>query len=282
MNISQAKQINIITYLEDIGHIGKQKGEYFWYHSPLRKETTASFSVEIQKNTWMDWGTNESGDIVDLVKLLFNTDTSGALQQLSVLRYEKLATCPTMEIKLKERDPGIKLDWIQPVRSRKLLDYLALRKIPLSLSMMYLKEAHYTVKDRKYFSVAFANDYGGFELRNLRFKNCLSPKYITSFPVLGSKELNLFEGFFSFLSALAYYKIDSFPENTIILNSVNNLHHINLLLPGYKKVTSFLDNDMAGRKALDHVRYLNGCTENRSMLIHPKRKDFNDFIMSSD
>lgn len=280
MNISQAKQINLVTYLEDNGHIGKQKGEYFWFYSPLREEKTASFSVDFQKNTWLDWGTNQSGDIIDLVKLLFNTDTSGALEKLSVLRYEKLTLGPVFEVNTKKKESGLILERIRPIRSIQLLNYLALRKIPLSLSMMYLNEAYYKVNDRTYYSIAFANDYGGYELRNLHFKNCIAPKYITSFPVLGNKELNLFEGFFSFLSALDYYKIDSFPENTIILNSVNNLHHINLLLPGYKKVTSFLDNDMAGRKALDHVRYLNPCTENRSMIIHPKRKDFNDYFMN--
>lgn len=280
MNISQAKQINLVTYLEDNGHIGTQKGEYFWFSTPLREEKTPSFSVDVQKNTWMDWGTNQSGDIIDLVKLLFNTDTSGALEKLSVLRYEKLTVNPVFEVNTKKRELGIKLERLNTVQYVPLLDYLSFRKIPLSLSMIYLKEAHYTVKERKYHSIAFANDYGGYELRNLRFKNCISPKYITTFPIQGSKELNLFEGFFSFLSALDYYKIDSFPESTIILNSVNNIHHVNQLLPGYKKVISFLDNDMAGRKVLDHVRYLNPRTENRSMIIHPKRKDFNDYMMN--
>lgn len=281
MNIQQAKEIDITAYLQKMGYQGEKRGEFVWFVSPMRDEKTASFSVSAVKNTWIDFGTGLSGDIIDLLKLKFNTDTAGALKILSEGKTESFKQQTINSTGTNEKNPVITLNRLRPIQSKALLNYLKLRKIPIDLAMIYLQEAFYTVKDRHYFSIAFKNNLGGYELRNQNFKNCIAPKYYTSFPVPGNKELNIFEGFFSYLSGLSYYKIESFPENTFVLNSISNLHLVIPLLPDYNKINSYLDNDQAGRNALDKVRYWNPCTENKSIIIHRNHKDFNEYLVNT-
>ena len=278
MNIKQAKKIDIATYLQNSGSQGEQKGAFIWFLSPLRDERTASFSVDPYKNKWIDFGSCQSGDIIDLFRLLFNTDTAGALEKLSECKPENFTPHSLIIPPANEKEPGILLNRIRPIQSKALIDYLKLRKIPLSIGMMYAREVFYTVKDRQYFSIAFKNDKGGYELRNQNFKNCIAPKYYTLIPVPGSNVLNLFEGFLNLLSSLVYYNLDALHENTIVLNSVSNLQSVIPLLPGYHKINSYLDNDQAGRDALEQVRNWNPNIKNKSKIIYEDYKDFNEFL----
>ena len=60
------------------------------------------------------------------------------------------------------------------------------------------------------------------ELSNFGFKGCLRKKAITTIP--GSKlEINVFEGFFDYLSALTYFSKDKLTGTTIILNTLTLL-----------------------------------------------------------
>ncbi len=73
MNISQAKLINLVDFLEQEGHKAvKQKGRIYWYNSPIRSENTPSFKVDSSRNEWYDYGLGEGGDILDLIKGLYN------------------------------------------------------------------------------------------------------------------------------------------------------------------------------------------------------------------
>ena len=56
-----------------------------------------------------------------------------------------------------------------------------------------------------YQALAFANDAGGYEVRNARFKGSLGHKDITSLALPGSQRAAVFEGVFDFLSVLAHY-----------------------------------------------------------------------------
>ena len=72
MNISQAKLINLVDFLEKEGHKAiKQKGNIHWYISPIRSEKTASFKVDSRRNEWYDYGIGAGGDIFDLIKGLY-------------------------------------------------------------------------------------------------------------------------------------------------------------------------------------------------------------------
>lgn len=186
MNIQQAKEIDIISYLEKSGYQGAKKGQFVFFKSPLRNEKTPSFSVDPKKNKWLDFGSGQSGDILDLVKLLFNTDTTGALKKLSQADPETFTKYAAVDKISNENHSNIILKRIRPIQLSVLISYLEKRHIPKRLADIYLKEAFYSVNSRAYFSLAFQNDNKGYELRNVNFKNCIAPKYYTSFMVPGS------------------------------------------------------------------------------------------------
>ena len=67
--IKELKQVSIVNYLFGKGiNPTSKSGAYFMYHSPLRNDSTPSFSVHPTKNTFYDLG-NESdkGNIIELV-----------------------------------------------------------------------------------------------------------------------------------------------------------------------------------------------------------------------
>ena len=281
MNCKDAKDIDIVAYMQKLGFTGKVKGSFVWYCSPFRNEKTPSFSVNQAANKWQDFGTGQHGDVLDLVKLVYNTDTLGALEILSGSKLDKSFLFSMANTAPKEKESGIIINHLQPLVSKALIQYLNERRIPINIARQYTEEAYYTVNNKRFFSIAFRNDKGGYELRNKYFKNCSSPKYYTTFPISGSKQLNIFEGFFNFLSALAFYQVTTPSHNTIVLNSLSFLPHVLPLLTRYEKVNLFLDNDPdseSGQKAAMEVRKQHPNTINHASIIYPDYKDFNDFL----
>jgi len=63
---------------------------------------------------------------------------------------------------------------------------------------------YYTYNGKSYFALAFANESGGYELRNRYYKGCYGHKDISLIPGrnTASKSVAVFEGFMDFLSAL--------------------------------------------------------------------------------
>lgn len=48
----------------------------------IRNERTGSFSINLEKNIWRDWGTNEGGSVIDLVMKVENVNEGKAIQIL--------------------------------------------------------------------------------------------------------------------------------------------------------------------------------------------------------
>ena len=64
MKIEELKKIPIKDLLTHLGYspVSRSKGgRQLMYHSPLRPDKNASFSVSTQKNLWMDFGTSKEG-----------------------------------------------------------------------------------------------------------------------------------------------------------------------------------------------------------------------------
>lgn len=282
MNCKDAKSIDMVYFIENLGYSGTVKGSDVWFCSPYRNEKTASFKVDTQSNRFKDFKTGDSGDLIDLVKLMYKTDITGALDilsgsgQLNSFSFSQANQEPAVN------EPKIKIIRVQSIQNEYLIKYLAFRKIPLSLARLYTNEAYYTVngREKQYFSIYFKNDKGGCELRNSLFKNCSSPKYITT--ILGSKnnELNLFEGFFDFLSAMAYFEVSTPFQTTIVLNSVIFLPVIIPMLANYEKINLYLDNDPVGEEAAEKIRSLHPCTVDKAKILYPDHKDFNAYLMT--
>jgi len=290
MNTSQAKNnIHITDYLQSMSiYPIKQNEIKALYKSPFREENKASFEVSKPRNTFIDWGSGERGTVVDLVMKIHNTNISGALQILENTNGNIQNRTPFSFNKQSFKEsPGIKEGTISHIKTVSLVKYLERRKISKRIwsNCSHLFEYSYLnpknpTSGRKFHNLAWLNDRGGYELNNQTFKSCLKNKEITTIP--GNKtELNIFEGFFDYLSALTFFNIDKFHGTTIVLNSVVLVEkHINTIV-SFDIINSYLDNDKAGIQAFETIN--NNCKHlvNKSKAIYPNHKDFNDFLISN-
>ena len=172
-------------------------------------------------------------------------------------------------------DTSLTITSVQPLENPKLFQFLQSRKIDLHIARAYCKEIHYQTGGRNYFAIGFSNNMGGYELRNPQFKGCLPPKEITTFDKK-TPIVNLFEGFMGYLSLLTMQAKQA-DISAVVLNSVANLEKAIPFLSKHTQINAFLDNDEAGKRALEKLQKLN-----LSVVDISKRyadfKDVNDFL----
>ena len=223
-----------------------------WYRPPLRQEQTPSFKVNTERNLWYDFGTGGHGDIIDLVCTLNHCNFSEAMQHLGSSA-ERETTNFSFGGNKVTSSPASSLELlsVRPLTHPKLSEYISKRAVNLSVARKYFSEINYSVYGRPYFAIGFPNDKGGWELRNPFSKGCIAPKAETTF-AQGSEHLQLFEGFMDFLSWQTI-KPDA-ASDVVVLNSLAILSKVAPRLGRYQVVESLLDNDEAGRKALDVLR----------------------------
>jgi len=137
---------------------------------------------------------------------------------------------------------------VKPLDHPALLYYLKSRKINVALAGDFCNEVWYQWKEKQYYALGLKNKLGGWELRNKYFKNSSSPK---TFSLIenDSKQLLITEGMFDFLSLATLDEDLVQSSDSIILNSLAFIKRIETLIPKYKRVLLFLDNDSAGEKA---------------------------------
>ncbi len=145
----------------------------------------------------------------------------------------------------------------KPITHPALCRYLDARKIPLEIAKKYCKEVDFELYNKKYFAIGFENNSGGFELRNEYFKGSSSPKNVTIIDHPESKNIAVFEGFFSFLSyqtlhqkndAHSLIKLTEGQTNFLVLNSLSFFEKSRNLMEEKQKVYLYLDRDEAGIK----------------------------------
>ena len=261
MNIEQAKGIAMSEIMEKIGHLpAKKKAADIWYLSPFRNEKTASFHVNTARNVWYDFGEAKGGDVISFVC----TYLKGYGEDHTVvdaLRWLKnMMPHPSSNLFITTEEPvqaceTLTLQKLHDLKHRGLINYLDSRGIPLALAKKYLKEALIQNANtrRKFYALSLRNEENGYELRNKFFKGCIAPKSISF--IRGTKspasEIHVFEGVMDFLSVIAQQKGYHLDGDVVILNSVACLPKAIPYLKNYtyETVYSWLDNDIAGKKA---------------------------------
>ncbi|MFK5856611.1 MAG: toprim domain-containing protein [Bacteroidota bacterium] len=218
--------------------------------------------------------------------ILNNTDVSGALDILGNHNH-KLIDSSHFSFKKQYIKSIDKIDDYQfgNIKEYRLIKYLSNRFIEEEVwkNCSHLFECSYsdprnTSNGRRFYNLAWKNDSGGYELNNHNFKSCWYKKDITTIPG-DESELNIFEGFFDFLSALTYFEVEELKGTVIILNSVSLVHKIVPKLISFPVVNSFLDNDSPGKQAFCEITKTNQAIINQSQIIYPTYNDFNDFIV---
>lgn len=263
MNLRNIKQQSIVDYLQQHGcspqHI---RGNSYWYCSPFRNEQTASFKVNTEHNQWYDFATGEHGDIIDLVCILQHCSIAEAMKHLSSASNSSAVSSSTpvapsfsfggTGTPAAHPSHHMELISVKPITHPKLLQYLADRGLKKSDVFSFLWEISYKTSDKTFFALGFANDAGGWELRNPYFKGCMAPKSISTIKGKDGERLQIFEGFMDFLSWRKLHpEIDA---DSIVLNSLALLPKVIPLVTSYTSIECFLDNDEAGRKAFDQLK----------------------------
>lgn len=266
----------------------KREGRFLRYVSPIRPDDHApSFWVDTTTNLCGDFSTGPIGDVVNLAVLLWQCSTREAVRRLygEILKgyFQDLGP---IEIKARAdgeqgNAPAIQIKHLQELRNRALIQYCEARAISAQTAARYLKECYYTINGRKYFALAFANDKGGLELRNARYKGGTTPKGITTIPGTRPETVAIFEGFFDYLAAVEYWRAHtaapSIPYTVIVLNSVAFVDSLNL--DQYQEIKLILDRDNAGQAAAAKIlgRYPTRAKNLSPRLISEGCKDFAEY-----
>ncbi len=118
------KQLDLNRFIqEQLGLMPRgRSGPITYYLSPLRTESKPSFTVECYKGEWRwrDWGGDETdrGDIIELVKCLYNVDFPEALRRL--LTKEFPAEYYQREAETEKRDREAKIAYARRLYMRLL------------------------------------------------------------------------------------------------------------------------------------------------------------------
>ena len=291
MNIEQSKKLSIIDFLDKEGiKPAKTRGNACWYLSPFRSERTPSFKVSKKENLWYDYGIQEGGDLVELVRRMYNKHSvSDALAFLASKDITTVDKAIETAIAAKEYTTT-KMNDVQllPLRNNSLLSYFSTRRIDTAIGKMYCREIHYKVEQKHYYGIAFGNLSEGHEVRNPYFKGCIGHKDITLLAHMFNEWQNgclVFEGFMDFLSYMTLVKqkaqwfvIES-PCDYMILNSVANLKRALQYLNRYTHIHCFLDNDHAGHKTVESISNVFEYRVTDESFRYADYKDVNDYLM---
>jgi Toprim-like/CHC2 zinc finger len=292
MNTYQAKRIPLRDIFAALGHEPSEPhvnahGELL-YSSPFRQETEPSFSLNVERNVWYDFGLGAGGNIIDFGLKYFQVSTVAAvLHELEALmggQKNPPALAPAKpKSPPKEPEESFTLVKIAPLQNKALIKYLNTRGIDAATAEPYVQEMYYTRHEKRYFSLAFPNVSGGYELRNAYFKGVHKKKDISVIEGVSTAGVMVFEGFIDFLSALAWHKVTSPPLAVIVLNSVTlrdkalaairdkGVQTVHLYLdhdPAGRELTAFLQQQLAGVEVVDQSAHYGG------------HKDFNAFLVS--
>lgn len=250
--LKEIRNIPLAAFLSHLGYEPARRcGDKLWYRSPLRQEQTPSFKVETTLNCWYDFGLGRGGNIIDLASEMYKSTNLCHLMSCIANNYPVSSTLTvSTTIVPRQSAPSIENIRVVPLESHALVAYLQERGIPPEISKAHCRQIHYCCRDKRYYAVAFANESGGYEIRNRYFKGCIAPKDISIRRIRDdpSTACAVYEGFIDYLSALILGLING--ADAIVLNSVSNVNKAIPHLRDYTAIHCFLDNDDAGKSAL--------------------------------
>ena len=280
--LKEIKSIPLATFLSKLGYEpASRKGTRLWYKSPLRQEHTPSFKVDTSLNCWYDFGLGRGGNLIDLATELYGSADISYLMHCSTDNIP-IQSVQTVASSFAQRHsaPGMKSFEVMPLEHRALVAYLQQRGIPAHIAKANCQEAHYSVKGKSYFAVAFGNVSGGWELRNKYFKGCRGRKDISYLPWSRdgpSTVCAVFEGFIDYLSALTLGIITG--NDAVVLNSVVNVNKVITYIKDYSVINCHLDNDNAGKTALTELTAIYGTTVIDHSSLYSGFNDLNEFLI---
>ena len=179
MELDQIKEISIKMILSKYGiepvRITRNNAIYFAIN---RTERTPSFIVDLRNNFFTDFGTGQTGTVIDIIMMLKGCRVRNAIEYLD--RYNNLEFRIIKSSNFEgHKTSSIKITKTKSLKNRKLIQYLEERKISIEVAKSTCCELNYSVNNKNYYGIGFKNNAGGFEIRNKYFKGSSSPKTFT-------------------------------------------------------------------------------------------------------
>ena len=278
MNCEQANEMDLVNYLKQLGHEPKKvRGKDYWYLSPLREESTASFKVNQKLNVWYDHGTGEGGSLVDFGIKYFKCSVTDFLEKLNIADFAVPKHLNNLHENDSVTDNKLQIISVKPLISKNLIRYLERRGIDVTVAQNFCQEVEYSFGDKSFHAIGFKNDEGGYEIRDLFYKYCSAPKSVSTF-MNGSNSVAIFEGFMDYLSYLSIRKLNNVNTDFLVLNGAGLFESARPFLETHDKVHLYLDTDATGKKLTDHALKLSKKYEDKSSLYEPY-KDLNEWLM---
>ena len=170
---------------------------------------------------------------------------------------------------------------VSPLKNTVLLDYLGTRGIPSDIASRECVEVHYRMRGKWYFAVGFKNQEGGalrYVIHTSKERSLPRTSHMSAIiqGIEGSHRYWFSRGFMDYLSYLALKKGQAVPD-CVVLNSVANLPKAMDILRSYGQVCCFLDNDEAGKKAVEEIGRQCEKVIDKAMHYLP-HKDLNEFL----
>lgn len=265
MNIEQAKKIPLSVILSKLDRVPQRENDHeAWYFSPFRGETTPSFKVNKKSNWWIDHGTGQGGDVIDLVRCHLENHGENSTCK-DALRWTRNMTgfVPRIisvkdedePLQCGKKDPTLVFKKEIPIEQYGLLHYGESRGIPRTILKAYLQEVHFfnSQSGKTIKALSLKNEAKGYEARNPFFKGCIQKKAISFIrgKVPKPEGVNIFEGFMDFLSVITQRDGKPLDDDAIILNSLNCMDQATAYIRnyGYRYCYTWMDNDDPGKKA---------------------------------
>ena len=287
-DLSLIKRYPIVEYLERRGiKPVRRTAAYTLYCSPLREETHPSFKVDTEKNLWIDYAEGRGGSIIDLCMRMEGCTLSEAIHRLGQNASDNGTSSFLNDFVPNNSQPVMavngarRLIEISDTLPPHFQEYLTkVRCINLEKAMPFLKCISYEVRGRRYQAIGFTNLSSGYELRDdMTFKGTIAPKDITPIFTDRAEPVCIFEGFMDFLSFLSMK--EEITNHCLVMNSVSNVARTIRYLNDrhLTHIRSFLDNDEAGRRAVQD--FIKAGFHVEDMNIHYKDfKDLNEYHVS--
>lgn len=298
MNIEQAKSISLINLLSKLGiEPVSTSHKEAWYISPFRDEKTPSFKVNVNDNTWVDFGEDgKRHDIVNfacgyLKKSNVSNTVSDALRFIQNIAGETPRIQPIEGYPSGTEAPKFAVVLSKAIKSPALDYYLEKRGITMDVARQYLEEVRVRNKEtgNTFFALGLKNEDSGYELRNPGFKGTAGRKNISFVrgKVLKPEAFHMFEGMMDFLSIVSALPDGRLDEDAIILNSLSCLEKATGYIKGYgyRVAYTYMDNDDAGKKATQSLKEFfeteKGLEHRPMNELYKDFKDVNEWHVSS-
>jgi Toprim-like/CHC2 zinc finger len=289
---TKIKSISIESYLTHHGHQPQNAtGGKVYFNSPFRTDSTPSFMVNTDSNTYYDFADSQKPeDIISLAQRLHGLSFSEACNHLANWNgTTDTETKPRSFFSNGQTKPDgkpqsqseLEITSVGDLKHFGLLKYACTeRGIAREVALHYLKEIHFCNHGQKGYGVAMSNDSGGFNVRSPRFKFKHGKDGITTIAGYDCQTVNVFEGQFDFLAACTFFGLIQPRNYCLILNSTNNAKSVLNDLKTAKNVNLFLDNDTTGRKTVEMFKDFGIKIIDCAPKYYPNHKDFNEMLIS--